>query len=209
MNTRGIQRLLFLAGMVMVVGLACGALSTTTTTGPSPAAPSAAPAQTESVQPTEASASAGLVTFTDQNKYFAIDLPSDWTHSQDVDKQNNYWYQDTFKSPDGNARVDSIVYNDGTPWSGSQNGAFALQLLNQYYSNTGKEGDIRVSGDSIQKDGSERLDWASKGGSYSGESFFEIRNRMAFLMLTIMWDNNAADKYQKTLDDIVGSYRLP
>ncbi len=203
MNTRGIRSLLVLAGILLAVGLACSALSSTAE------APSAAPTDTQAPQATAGSPSTGLVTFTDQNKYFAIDLPSDWTHTQDVDKQNNYWYQDTFKSPDGNAKVDSIVYNDGTPWTGSQNGAFALQLLNQYYSNTGKEGDIRVSGDSIQKDGSERLDWTSKGGNYSGESFFEIRNRMAFLMLTIMWDNNYASQYQTTLDDAISSYRVP
>ncbi len=206
MNTRGIHSVPLLVGSLGAVALACSALSSTAT------APTAAPLQsqpTELPQATSESGSGGLTTFTDQNSYFAIDIPSDWTHTQDTDKQNNYWYQDTFKSPDGNAKVDSIVYNDGTPWTGSQNGAFALQLLNQYYSNTGKEGDIRVSGDSIQKDGSERRDWASKGGNYSGESFFEIRNRMAFLMLTIMWDNNHADQYQKTLDDIISSYRVP
>ncbi len=203
MNNRESHPVLVLGAVLLAVSLACSALSSTAE------APTAAPVNTEAPQATSASTSSQLTTFTDQNKYFVIDLPADWTHSQDVDKQNNYWYQDTFKSPDGNAKVDSIVYNDGTPWTGSQNGAFALQLLNQYYSNTGKEGDIRVSGDTIQKDGSERLDWTSKSGDYSGESFFEIRNRMAFLMLTIMWDNSHASDYQNTLDNIVSSYRTP
>lgn len=204
MNKRGSAYFLGFAATLLAVGLACGSISTTTS---SPTAAASATNTPSASAPT--TGAGGTTTFTDQNKNFAIDVPSDWTHTQDVDKQNNYWYQDTFKSSDGHARVDSIVYNDGTPWTGSQNGAFALQLLNQYYSNTGKEGDIRVSGDSIQKDGSERLDWTSKSGGYSGESFFEVRNRMTFLMLSILWDNDFASQYQTPLDAVISSYRIP
>ena len=187
---------------MLAVGLACSSLSSTAE------APTAASAPTGAPQPTSSGGSASTVTFTDQNKYFAIDVPADWAHTQDVDKQNNYWYWDVLTSPDGNAKIESVVYNDGTPWTGSQNGRMALTLLNQFYSNTGKEGDIKISSDSIQKDGSERLDWTSKGGNYSGESFFEVRNRLAFLMFTIRWTNDSADQYQKALDDVVSSYRI-
>ena len=93
--------------------------------------------------------------------------------------------------------------------TGSQNGKEALCLLNQFYSNTGKEGDIRVTGDSIQKDGSERLTWNSKGGNYSGVSFFEVRNSTTFLMFTTWWKNDCATKYDSVLNDVVGSYRNP
>ncbi len=204
MKKRGSGYFFAFAAILLLVGLACGSVSSTSSspTTAAPAADTAAPSS-------GGSDSGGTTTFTDQNKYFAIDVPSGWTHTQDVDKKNNYWYQDTFKSPDGHARVDSIVYNDGTPWTGSQNGAFALQLLNQYYSNTGKEGDIRVSGDTIQKDGSERLDWTSKSGGYSGESFFEVRNRMTFLMLSILWDNDYSSQYDKVLGDVISSYTTP
>lgn len=204
MKKRGSGYFFALAAILLLVGLACSSLSSTASAPTSGAAVADTPA-TSSGSPD----AGGTTTFTDQNKYFAIDIPSGWKHTQDADSKNNYWYQDTFKSPDGHARVDSIVYNDGTPWTGSQNGAFALQLLNQYYSNTGKEGDIRVSGDTIQKDGSERLDWTSKSGGYSGESFFEVRNRMTFLMLSILWDNDFSTQYEKPLDDVVSSYTIP
>jgi hypothetical protein len=203
MSTRGLSSIFAFGAFMLAVGLACSSVSSTTE------APTAASAPTAAPQTTSSSGSTGLVTFTDQNKYFAVDVPGDWTHTQNVDKQNNYWYWDVITSPDGNAMVESVVYNDGTPWTGSQNGQFALQLLNRFYSNTGKEGDIKVSKDSIQKDGSERLDWTSKGGNYSGESFFEVRNRLAFLMFTIRWNNGSADQYTKTLDDVVSSYRIP
>lgn len=203
MKARGFGSIVAFVAIILAVGLACSSVSSTAE------APTAAPAPTVAPQSSSNSGSTGLVTFADQNKYFAVDIPSDWTHSQDVDQKDNHWYWDVLTSPDGNAKVESVVYNDGTPWTGSQNGAMALDLLNRFYSNTGKEGDIKISSDTIQKDGSERLDWTSKGGGYSGELFFEVRNRLAFLMFTIRWTNNSADKHQKTLDDVVSSYRIP
>ena len=169
--------------------------------------------QPPSTQPPSNSGNTGssgqLTTFTDKNKYYQIDVPSDWKYSQTVDKTNNYYYIDQFKSPDGNALVENIAYDDGTAFSGADNGRFALYLLNNFYSNTGKEGDIRVSDDSIQKDGSERLTWASKGGGYSGISYFEVRNRTTFLMFTIEWANDYKDQYFDMLGNVVSSYTTP
>ena len=82
-------------------------------------------------------------------------------------------------------------------------------MLHQFYSDTGEEGDIRVSDDSIQKDGSERLTWESKGGDYSGISFFEVRDRTAFLMFTVWWDNDYEDQYLDLLNSVIESYRVP
>jgi hypothetical protein len=201
MKNRGILYLFGFGAVILAVGLACGSSST----------PTAAVAPTQEAQSTTASAanSSAPVTWTDQDKLFAIDLPGDWTHSQTVDTTKNYWYWDVLTAPDGNAKVESVVYDDGTAWTGSQNGAEALFLLNKFYSNTGKEGDIRVTGDSIQKDGSERLTWNSKGGNYSGVSFFEVRHSTTFLMFTTWWKNDFASKYDSVLNDVVSSYRTP
>lgn len=204
MKSRGILYLFGFGALMLAIGLACGSSST----------PTAAPAPTQEAQAataTTASAanSSASVAWTDQKKLFAIDLPGDWTHSQTVDTTKNNWYWDVLTAPDGNAKVESVVYDDGTPWTGSQNGAQALFLLNKFYSNTGKEGDIRVTGDKIENDGSERLTWNSKGGNYSGVSFFEVRNSTTFLMFTSWWNNDFASKYEKVLNDIVSSYRIP
>lgn len=199
MKKRGILYLFGFGALMLAVGLACGSSST----------PTAEPTQEPQATPTSGAASNATVTWTDQNKYFAIDLPGDWSHSQKVDTQKNYWYWDSLAAPDGHAKVESVVYDDGTAWTGSQNGREALYLLNKFYSNTGKEGDIRISNDSIQKDGSERLTWSSTGGKYSGVSFFEIRNQTAFLMFTTMWDNDYASKYESVLNDVVSSYTVP
>ncbi len=203
---------LYLIGFVVCVvgvGIACSTLTPSASTE----APTAAVQPTESSTSVTGSADTGssgeVVSFTDQNSFFVIDLPGDWEHTQDVDTENNYWYWDVFTSPDRHARVENVVYDDGTAWTGSQNGKQALYLLNKFYSNTGAEGDIRISGDSIQKDGSERLTWSSRGGGYSGVSFFEVRNRTAFLMFTSWWDDDYAAQYETVLDDIVSSYRVP
>ncbi len=150
--------------------------------------------------------SGGLTTFTDKNKFYQIDVPSDWVHTSGTETNA---YTDTFTSPDKNALVENVAYDDGTVWTGSSNGAAALALLNSYYSYTGKEGDIRISEDKIQPDGSERLTWTSKGGGYSGISYFEIRNRTTFLMFTIEWSNSAQAQYFDTLSAVVASYKLP
>jgi hypothetical protein len=148
-------------------------------------------------------------TFTDENRYLAIDVPADWEYSQDVDTVDHFWYWDVFRSPDGHAQIESVVYDDGTAWTAPRSSKQAIYLLHQFYRNTGEEDDLRVSENSIQKDGSERLTWSSRSGKSSGISFFEVRNNTAFLMLTTWWDDDYADQYRDILDQVIVSYRVP
>jgi hypothetical protein len=174
MKKRGFVYLSAFVALLLMVGVACASSSTSAGSAATMAPAATSSGSGSSATATTASSSA-LVTWTDQNKYFSIQVPGDWQHSQTVDKNKNFWYWDVIASPDNNARVESVVYDDGTPWTGSQNGQAALTLLNQFYSKTGQEGDIRISNDSIQPDKSERLTWASKTGNYSGVSYFEVR----------------------------------
>ncbi len=214
MKNRSLIYLSAFGAFVLAVGLACAALSPTSTAvpantvSPGNVSPSQAPAAT-SAGSTTGNGGSTLTTFTDQNNYYAIDVPGDWKYSQVKDKTNNYYYIDQFKAPDGNAIVENIAYDDGTAFNGSDNGKFALYLLNTFYSNTGKEGDIKVSNDSIQPDKSERLTWTSKGGGYSGISYFELRSKTTFLMFTIEWTNDQQSTYMDTLNNVVSSYRSP
>jgi hypothetical protein len=206
MKTKGIHYLFAFLSFMVVTGLGCSAVTTTPTSVPEPTDVPATQASTDSTNttnPTDAP-STDLVTFTDKNSLFAVDLPGDWIHTTD---SGEHYYIDTFTSPDKAAVVENIAYDDGTAFSGNDNGRFALQILNKNYSNTGKDGDIRVTDDSIQSDGSERLSWTSKSGKYSGYSYFEIRNKTTFLMFTIDWGNNSKDQYIDTLDKVVSSYR--
>ncbi len=208
MKYKGFLYLSAFMALFLVVGLACAGGTTATQ---APVQPEATrPPATESVS-TESTGNTGggYKTFTDQNKLYQIDVPSDWAYSQTVDKENHYYYIDTFESPDKNALIENITYDEGKTFSGSTNGRFALYLLNTFYSKTGKEGDIRVSDDSIQQDGSERLTWSSKGGSYSGISYFEVRNQTTFLMFTVEWGNDYKDQYFDMLDHVVSSYTTP
>ena len=210
MKTRGNLFLIGFMAFVLTVGLACSALSgTPTQPAPpqtqQPSAPTTQP-QSNDNSSNNTSNSSALVTFTDQNKFYQIDVPGNWIHKSD---SGTHYYIDQFKSPDEHALVENIAYNDGTPFTGSQNGQFALQLLHQFYSSTGKEGDIHVSDDSIQKDGSERLTWTSSGGGYSGLSYFEVRDKLNFLMFTVEWSNDYKDTYLDTLNQIIASYVVP
>lgn len=219
-------RMLFVfIALLLAVSLACNG-------GGTPVPPTAAPTNPPAPTPTKASAqpqppastplsnpptgndnsnnppSSDLVTFTDKNGLMAIDLPGDWTYESG--EETDYYY-DTFTSPDGSAIMENLVYNDGTAFVANQNGKFALYLLHNFYSATKKEGDIRVTGDSLQSDGSERLTWESKSGGYSGVSFFELRgsDKRTFMMLTAYWNNDVDQAVTDVINNAIGSYTIP
>jgi len=220
MKKQGSYRLFALMLVFVFVSLACYGGGTPTPapiqqqqqqqSQPTPVPQQPTPVSQQDVQPTpEQQSSGGLTTFTDQNKYYAIDVPSDWAYSQTVDSEKNYYYIDTFTSPDQMALVENIVYDDGKPFTGNDKSKFSLYLLNTFYSKTGKEGDIRVSDYRMMQDGSERMVWTSKAGGYSGITFLETRSSTTFLLFTVEWVNSAEDQYKSILDDVIASYRVP
>ena len=222
MSTKVLKPLVFLFVVMALVSLACQAFSGPSDPEPAPAPPVQEEPQQPSPQPDEPeppaeeppqqsdSDAGGFVTFTDQNNLYTIEVPADWIYEQTYDAEDNYYYIDTFTSPDGGAVIENIVYDDGTRFTGNQKGRFALYLLNTFYSSTGKEGDIRVSDDKIMEDGSERLTWTSRGGGYSGYSFLEVRsNGTTFLLFTVDWGNDVEDIYRDTLEYVIESYSIP
>ena len=158
------------------------------------------------ITPTPAIPAGNLVTFTDQNKYYQIQLPKDWNHRQTT---GNHYYVDTFASPDGNAVIQNIAYDDGTPISGSTNAQFALNLVSKYFSATGQPNSIIISDTSMMNDGSERLSWTSATIDASGISFIEVRNKTTFLIFTVEWKNKYKGQYFNILDQVVASYTVP
>lgn len=214
MNAKRFLSLFSLMFLLLAVSLACAGSANpapaVTPIQPNPPIqqnlPDPSPVPPTATQP-PVNDTGGLKTFTDQTNLYQIQVPSDWVYKQSVG--DNY-YIDQFKSPDEKALVENIVYDDGTTFNGSQKGKFALKLIYQFYSNDGTSSDIKITSDQIMDDGSERLIWESKGGGYSGASYFETRaGRTTFLMFTIEWLNDAEDLYLDTLDQIVESYTIP
>lgn len=158
------------------------------------------------ITPTSAIPASNLATFTDQNKYYQIQLPKDWNHKQTT---VSHYYVDTFTSPDGNAEIQNIAYDDGTPIAASTNGQFALGLLDKYFGTTGQTGSIIISDTNMENDGSERLSWSSQSKDVSGISFIEIRNETTFLIFTVEWKNQYKSQYFSILDQVVASYTVP
>ena len=231
MKTRGYLFLIGFAAFLMLIGIACNGGATPTAQPQPPVQINTNSGNTNSSTDTNSntnintntsngntntsndntntSSSGALVTFTDQNKFYQIQVPSDWKHTQTKDSQNNYYYIDTFTSPDSNAVIENIAYDDGTAFAGSDEAKFGLYLLNTFYSKTGKEGDIKVTEEKPQSDGSDRLTWYSKAGGYTGLSFLEIRNGTTFLMFTVDWSNDFKDQYIDTLNKAIASYKVP
>jgi hypothetical protein len=217
MNSKGIRYIITFVSALMAVSMACSLFSgSDTPITEEPAMQQEPPTKPEPPtieEPTEEPVSdtgGDFVTFTDQNDLYSIEVPADWTYEQSYDSENNYYYIDTFTSPDGGAVIENIVYDDGKPFTGNQKSKFSLYLLNTFYSSTGTEGDIKVTDDSIMKDGSERLTWESKSGGYSGISFLEVRsNGTTFLFFTVDWGNDVEDTYIDTLNYVIESYTIP
>jgi len=227
MKTKGFVILFSLTALMLVVSLACGFSIGDTPTAPTPiqsnpptqpnqpiqkptdAPPTQQPSNPTDAPPTQQPSNPpdGLQTFTDENDLYQIQLPGDWVYKQVTG--DNY-YLDQFKSPDEQALFENIVYDDGTTFNGGQKGRFALDLIYRFYSSDGTSSDIKITSDQLMDDGSERLIWNSKGGGYSGASYFETREgRTTFLMLTIEWMNSAEALYLDTLNEIVASYAIP
>jgi hypothetical protein len=221
MSTQTHKPFVFLIVVIAVVGLACQTVTGSSDPEPAPPQPvqepveqqpptPQPPAEEQPVQEETDSGDSDFVLFTDQNELYSIEVPGDWIYKQSVDTESNYYYIDTFTSPDGGAVIENIVYDDGERFTGNQKSKFSLYLLNTFYSATGKEGDIRVTDDSIMKDGSERLTWTSKSGGYSGISFLELRsNGTTFLFFTVDWGDSVKDTYYDTLMYVIESYTIP
>jgi hypothetical protein len=192
--------------LLVIVSLACGGSAAEPATNPTlPPVPTNPPAQQE--QPQNQGSSNEIVTFTDENGLLAFDLPGDWTYEQTSDTN---FYVDSFSSPDGSALIESLVYNDGTAFVKSQKGKFALDLINTFYSATGQVGDIRVTSDQIMDDGSERLEWSSKSGGFSGVSFLETRgDNTTFLLFTAKWLDTVDQATFDAVNNAIASYRIP
>lgn len=139
-------------------------------------------------------------TFYGPDDLFSIEVPTAWRYERSTGDST---VVDTFYSPDEHAVIQNIAYDDGTAVSKSQAGAFALALLKNFYAD-----DIKITGDKVQPDGSERLTWNSPSGDYSGVSFFESRGT-TFLLFTVMYDNPYEDTYLDTLNYTISTYDVP
>jgi hypothetical protein len=142
-------------------------------------------------------------TFVDHNKLFQFDVPNAWTYEFSGDEQ---CYVDTFTSPDGQAAIQNITCDTGQTMNQAAAGQFALGMLNNAY--TSGSGDIKISKDEPQPDGSEKLTWSSKKGGYSGVSFFETRGTR-ILLLTMFAGNTVYAVFDPTFGNVISTYKVP
>ncbi len=134
---------------------------------------------------------------------FTMEVPIGFEYTYSEDTGDAIVIVDSFYSPDGNMVIENVAYDDGETISKSVAGQFALQLLHAFYAE-----DIKITGDKVQPDGSERLTWYSPSGGYSGISFFESRGT-TFLLLSLWWDDDYEDVYASVVDNAINTYSVP
>ncbi|MCC7119343.1 MAG: hypothetical protein IT310_12530 [Anaerolineales bacterium] len=223
---------LFLFVVIMAVAtLACGpntaATSTSVPTNPplvvatnpppvvptnAPVNPPVNPPANNNNPPANPPSTGGSQVVQDQNKLYQFELSGDWTYeASDLGNavySDVYMYADTWRAPDKSALIEGIAgTSQGFDFDGTTSTRVALDLLNYYYSYTGKEGDIRITKTSTAQDGSTQFNWVSKGGDYSGISWFEIRGSRTFLMWTVNWSNTADQSRIDEVDNAVNTYQ--
>ena len=111
---------------------------------------------------------------------------------------------DTFTSPDENAVIQMIVYDDGKPISGSVAGAFVRNLIRNYYAK-----DIVVTSYRYLPDGREELIWNSSGSNYEGTTYFDAANT-ELIIYTVMSVPDFREIYSEILSNALNSFqRIP
>ena len=133
------------------------------------------------------------------NGYFSILVPPFWRSDKIEDEYSTLY---TFLSPDNQAVIQMIVYDDGNHMSNTIAAGFALKLLRDNYAK-----DIFVLKDEILPDGREKLQWRSETANYHGETAFTSCGSALFMM-TVMSDEDFTPIYQELLDDVIASYSV-
>lgn len=141
-----------------------------------------------------------IYTFSGPGDLFTIDIPIPWTYERD---ESDVAIVDAFYAPDEHGFIENITYDDGEEISRSAAGAFALELLKEFYAS-----DIQISDDQVQPDGSERLTWRSPSGEYSGISFLETRGS-TFLLFSAVWDDAYEEAHLDSLVYTIETYDVP
>lgn len=133
------------------------------------------------------------------NHHFSIRVPPYWQFNR---TEEDHMMIDTFISPDENAVIQTIVFDDGQKVSKVVASELALTLLRENYTK-----DISVTKDEVIKDGREKLSWRSNAGDYQGITSFAVRGTEIYVV-TVMWSNDPAQLYQNILEDVQSSYWL-
>jgi hypothetical protein len=144
-------------------------------------------------------------TFTEAENRFSMDVPLGWEWSasepqEDVEKTQ-------FRSPDGNAVIDTIYWNPGEFINMVFAADYAFNLLADSYLKS--TDDIKVISEIILEDGrKEKITWVSRSGGYAGVTYFEVRNRVEMRVLSFTWNRLFDDIYAPVMENAAATYEL-
>lgn len=133
------------------------------------------------------------------NGYFSILVPPFW-HNTEV--KDEFSILNTFSSPDGQAIIQTLVFDDGNRMSNTIAAGFALKLLRDNYAKN-----IIIFKDEMMPDGRENLQWRTENDNYHGETAFATCGSALFMM-TVMAEEDLDPIYQTLLEDVIASYSV-
>lgn len=136
---------------------------------------------------------------TQSNGSFSIMVSPYWGMHRIKD---DYSIVETFSSPDHQAFIQTLVYDDGNRMTMKIAGEIALSLLRNNYTT-----EIIITKDEILPDGREKLTWGSLESNYQGIITF-ITHGTSAQILAVVWDQDPDDYYETVLNEVVASYML-
>jgi hypothetical protein len=139
-------------------------------------------------------------TFHSRDNLFTMDIPTSWKYTTVV---GTYTHVDTFYSPDQNAVIQTIIYDDGKGINRSLAGAFALSLLRNYYA----QDNVTITEDRLLPDGSERLIWNYPKGGYQGVFYFVLKGS-SLVLYGGTFHNDSLQAFEDVNNRILASLHL-
>jgi hypothetical protein len=135
--------------------------------------------------------------YVDPGEQFRLEVPVSWGSESD---NADFTAIQRFQSPDLAASIDIIRYDDGSDLSKREAALIVQTVLNLHYAP-----DLRIVGDEIQPDGSERLTWISPAEGISGRAYFELRDS-TLVMLIVHSRDEYAETYAAPLQQAVTTF---
>lgn len=163
-----------------------------------PAAVEAEPV-VEEPKEVKSSDSTEMVAYTSPEDIFKLEVPGDWSYEKDDASIDNAVVE-TYKAPDENAFVQTLVNETSEKTSAVLKGEYTVDFMRRLYGS-----DLKIGKDLLMDNGLEKLTWWSDKSKTSGTTYFDMQDNYLFFFTTASKDKYEKE-YKNVLQDVTDSF---
>jgi hypothetical protein len=196
------NRLLGLIFIVIIISLACNAITPQTPSSNVSSEPVLkVNPPTDKVESLPSSISVdGWITFTGKDNLYKIDIPKNWLTGHWIQDGLDYLI-DNFQSSDSKSYLEVFISDDGRPFPAvDEKYTYALSVLERLYSKG-----VKVEKRTIEENGKEVVIWNSQNKRYV--SVYDVANKTTFIMLTI-FGYTPENETSKDTKEIINNFKI-